>query len=107
MKLPDFLELDSSRQVRLTGHRIRLIEVAARYREGHSVESIILDHYPTLNLALVHKVVAFYLENEAEVDSLIAHNEAEMKRLQRQPRTTPSLRELRKRMKRLHGAKAP
>jgi hypothetical protein len=29
-------------------------------------------HYPTLPLALVHKVLAFYLDNQSEVDAYVA-----------------------------------
>lgn len=36
MDLPDFLHEDADGEIRLKGHRIRLIDVAARYDEGHS-----------------------------------------------------------------------
>jgi hypothetical protein len=59
MPLPDFLTSDADNEIRLTGHRIRLIDVAQRYLEGSSVEGIV-DHYPSLNLPLVHKVIAYF-----------------------------------------------
>ena len=98
MNLPDFLEMDDDGEIRLRRHRIRLIEVARRYDEGHSVETIILDHHPTLTLPLVHKTVAFYLENQAAVQAPIAQHEQEMQRLAALPQTTPTLAELRRRM---------
>ncbi len=98
MDLPDFLETDADGEIRLKGHRIRVIDVAARYDEGHSVETIILDHYPSLTLPLVHKTVAFYLENEVEVKRLIEQNAQAMERLMAQPQKTPTLAELRRRM---------
>jgi uncharacterized protein (DUF433 family) len=98
MQLPEFLLQDAGGEIRLAGHRIRLIDVAARYDEGHSPEGIVLDHYPTLGLPLVHRVIAFYLENQAEVRAAIDHNAAEMDRLSRQARTTPTLAELRRRL---------
>jgi len=98
MNVPDFMEIDSDGEIRLKGHRIRLIDVAKRYDEGHSVETIVLDYYPTLTLPLVHKTVAFYLENEGEVRKLIAQNEEAMQQLAARPQTTPTLAELRRRM---------
>ena len=105
MVLPDFLHNDADGEVRLTGHRIRLIDVAARYDEGHSPETILLDHYPTLNLALIHKTVAFYLETEAEVRRMIEANAAAVQQLAGAPRRpTPTLDELRRRMQSRRGA---
>lgn len=99
MELPNFLTLDADNEVRVRGHRIRLIDVAARYSEGHSPETILLDHYPTLDLPIIHKIIAFYLENRSEVDTLIMENAAAMVELEaKAPRTVPSVEELRKRM---------
>ena len=70
MTLPDFLQ-DTSGEIRLTGHRIGLFHVVHYYNEGYSPE-MLLGEYPTLPLALIHKVIAFYLENRAEVDAYVA-----------------------------------
>ena len=101
MDLPDFLYRDEDNEVRLRGHRLRLIDVAARYDEGYSPEAIALDVYPTLDLPLAYKVVAFYLEHEPEVKALMAESAAEMARQAAQPQTTPTLSELRRRMRAL------
>lgn len=108
MNIPDFLHLHPDGEIRLRGHRVRLIDVAARYDEGHSVETIILDHYPTLSLPLVHKTVAFYLENQADVRALIEHNARKMERLEAESRRhpTPTLAELRRRMEAMRRAEA-
>jgi uncharacterized protein (DUF433 family) len=82
MKLPEFLEIDPDGDVRIIGHRIRLIDVAARYDEGYSPESIILDWYPILSLALVHKTVGFYLENEPAVQETLSRNRAATRQLE-------------------------
>jgi uncharacterized protein (DUF433 family) len=98
MSLPDFLAVDSDGELRLTGHRIRLIDVAQRYQEGFSVEGIV-EHYPSLNLSLVHKVIAYFLEHEAEVVSVISANQDEMDQLRVQAGpAAPSLVELRSRL---------
>jgi uncharacterized protein (DUF433 family) len=105
MELPDFLH-NTDDEIRLKGHRIRLIDVAARYDEGHSAETIVLDHYPTLPLALVYKTVAFYLENQSTVRELIDRNAAEIERQAALPQATPTLAELRRRMDALRRAEA-
>lgn len=98
MDLPDFLNHVDG-EIRLTGHRIRLIDIAKRYDEGQSPEGIVLDHYPTLSLPLVYKTIAFYLEHEDEVRRLILeHAEAMAKLEAATPRRGPTLEELRRRM---------
>ena len=57
----------------IAGHRIRLIDIARCYNEGFSPEGI-FDCYPTLSLALIHKCIAFCLENEPMVDRLLAED---------------------------------
>lgn len=107
MQIPEFLHLNADGEICLKGHRIRLIDVAARYEEGHSAESIVLGDYPTLNLALVHKVIAFYLENEAETRRLMEDDERELARLASAAGSAkPSLQELRERMEQQRKAKA-
>lgn len=98
MELPDFLYVDADGEVRFKGHRLRIIDIAARFREGHAPEGIAFDIYPTLDLPLVHKAIGFYLDHQAEVDGMIEANAAELDRQAALPRTTPMLDELRRRM---------
>lgn len=99
MELPDFLHRNADGEICLKGRRIRLIDVAARFEEGHSAETVLLDHYPDLDLALVYKTIGFYLDHQEEVRSLIEKNRQAMQELEAQPRRpTPSLAELRRRM---------
>jgi uncharacterized protein (DUF433 family) len=67
MTLPDFLSRDAAGEIRLSGHRIGLFHVVRRYNDGYSPEMLVCQ-YPTLPLALIHKVIAYYLENRGEVD---------------------------------------
>jgi uncharacterized protein (DUF433 family) len=106
MTLPDFLESNIDGEICLRGHRIRLIDIAARYDEGHSAEAIAIDDYPTLSLPLIHKTIAFFLENEAEVRSLLRENEDAMQRLAAATQSTPNLAELRRRMANRRQAEA-
>ena len=98
MDLPDFLYLDADGEVRLKGHRLRIIDVAARFREGHSAEGIAFDIYPTLDLRLVYKAISFYLDHEVAINEMIDGNAAEVDRQAALPRTTPTLAEPRRRM---------
>jgi uncharacterized protein (DUF433 family) len=108
MDLPDFLTANPDGEICLTGHRIRLIDVASRYEEGRSPEGILLDCYPTLNLALVHKAIAFYLEHRLEVGAMLDQNAKEMRRLIGEADATPhpTLGELRVRLEAQHRAEA-
>jgi uncharacterized protein (DUF433 family) len=71
MVLPDFLTKSADGEIRLSGHRIGLYHLVERYNEGDSAE-MIASRYPTLPLALVHRTIAFYLDNRTEVDAYVA-----------------------------------
>jgi uncharacterized protein (DUF433 family) len=79
MKLPEFLTEWPYGEIVLTGHRIGLYHVVYQYKRGSSPEQI-HEEYPTLPLELINKVLAFYKENQSEVDAYVAHCEAEMDR---------------------------
>ena len=104
--LPEFLTRDDD-YVHVTGHRIGLIDIVYFYNDcGYSAEMLAL-HFPTLSLSLVHKVIAFYLDNQADVDAYVREEEAEMKRLRAQNHNVgPSLEELRARMEVKRRARA-
>jgi len=71
MALPDFLETDDGGFVHMAGHRIGLHHLVRMYTEGSSPE-MIAAYYPSLPLPLIHRVIAFYLENQRDVDADIA-----------------------------------
>jgi uncharacterized protein (DUF433 family) len=79
MTLPDFLTQDANGEIRLSGHRIGLFHLVHYYNEGYSAEMLVCQ-YPTLPLALIHKVIAFYLENRTEIDSYVAACRDELNR---------------------------
>ncbi|MGH7168884.1 MAG: DUF433 domain-containing protein [Gemmataceae bacterium] len=79
MNLPDFLTQHPDGDIRLAGHRIGLYTVVRLYREGRNVEQI-AEELESLGLALVDKVLAFYLENKAEVDAYVDAYTVELKR---------------------------
>ena len=106
MDLPDFLYLDSDGEVRFKGHRLRLIDVAARFDEGYQAETIAFDLYPTLDLALVYKAIGFYLDHQDEVKKIMEANQREIERAASQLRVGPTLAELRRRMEAKQRAEA-
>ena len=79
MTLPDFLTRDVTGEIRLTGHRIGLFHVVHYYNEGFSAE-MLAGQFPDLSLALIHKLIAFYLDNRPEVDSYVAACDNELQK---------------------------
>jgi hypothetical protein len=55
-------------------------------------------------LPLIHKVIAFYLENQAETDAYVLHTRADIDRLASAPSTGPTMVELRKRLEAMQRA---
>jgi uncharacterized protein (DUF433 family) len=97
MILPEFITQDADGQIHLTGHRISIQDVVDFYNEGYSPE-MLLGQYPTLSLPLIHKTIAFYLENQAEIDAYIARCESAIEEQRANAKHGPSIRELQKRM---------
>jgi uncharacterized protein (DUF433 family) len=96
MTLPDFLTRTEKGGIRITGHRIDLYHIMLLYEEGHPAEMIHIE-YPTLPLALIYKVMAFYLENKAEVDAYVAEVDGEIERRMAAAPRTPTVEEPRAR----------
>lgn len=97
MTLPDFLTEWPGGEIMLTGHRIGLYSIIRCYWEGYSVE-MMSEEFPTLPLALIYKVLGFYLENQTECDRYAAEVAAEIDRQAAMPRKGPTLAELRRRL---------
>lgn len=60
--------------------RVTLDSVVAAFREGATAEEI-SHRFPTLGLADVYSVIAFYLRHQAEVESYLREREGEAARL--------------------------
>lgn len=97
MQLPEFLTLDEHGTIHITDHRIGLDDVIFFYRRGESAEMLQL-RFPTISLACIHRLIAFYLDNEQEVDHYVDESLAESA-LQRSNATPigPGIEELRRR----------
>ena len=103
MILPDFLTQDEFGSIRLTGHRVDLAHLLHYYNEGYSPE-LLWSEYPDVPLALIHKSIAFYLENLRDVDAYLAHFRQEAEARRAQASSGPSLKELRQRMEAMRTA---
>ena len=79
MNLPNFLTEWPYGEIVLTGHRIGLYHVVTHYKDGETAEQL-HERYPTLSPELIRQVLAFYHENQGEVDAYVAQAEAEMER---------------------------
>ncbi|MGH7168886.1 MAG: DUF433 domain-containing protein [Gemmataceae bacterium] len=95
MILPDFLTQQADGDIRLSGHRIGLYTVVRLYREGRNAEQI-AEELESLGLALVYKVLAFYLENKVEVDAYVDAYTAELERQEAAYVPTPGILRLRR-----------
>src|SRR5262245_61527974 len=105
MELPDFLTRDSDGYVHVTGHRVGLQDVVHYYNEGYSPE-MLLEAFPTLSPALIHKVLGHYLDHQAEIDASLAASDSEVQRQRAAAPRGPDLTELRRRLKAKQAAEA-
>jgi uncharacterized protein (DUF433 family) len=95
MELPDFLTLGTTGEIRVTGHRIDLYLLVLKYNGGHTAEMLQCE-YPTLPLTLIHELIAFYLDNRAEVDEYVAAVESKIEKLRTGYQPGPGMRRVRK-----------
>jgi uncharacterized protein (DUF433 family) len=100
MNLPEYLEADDGGFIHLTGHRVGLHNVARMYADGSSAE-MIAAQYPSLALSLIHRVIAFYLENQVEVDAYVLEHAREIDRQVAAGPKAPAIEELRHRLGRM------
>src|SRR2546423_8849613 len=76
MQLEDYFDFIEPDVIRIKGHRIGIEHVVERYWDGFSPEQIAQD-FPGLSLEKIHAVIAYYLHNQAEIDTYIARVNAQ------------------------------
>ncbi len=64
------LHMDEAGSIRVGDTRVLLEFVVSEYNTGMAPEQIV-ESYPTLNLADVYDVIAYYLRHRAEIDGYI------------------------------------
>lgn len=99
MPLPEFLA-EAVGEIRIVGHRISLFDVLWEYNQGLSVEELAL-RFPTLKRATIHKLIAFYLEEQPEVDEYLAAYQQALGDARAQASAGPSAAELQRRLEQI------
>ena len=77
------LYMNEAGVLRITGTRVSLDSVIYAFKEGSTPEEII-QQYPTLDLADVYSVIAYYLQNRAEVEQYLEKNKVEVEELRKE-----------------------
>jgi uncharacterized protein (DUF433 family) len=83
--------------IRVAGTRVSLESVLVTFNEGSPPEEIV-QQYPSLPLADVYTVIAYYLRNRAELDSYLAQQNARREAVERDLDARYGLREIRDRL---------
>src|SRR5437588_11589776 len=79
------LQMYEGKTLRVTGTRIPLERVVYAFDQGRSPEEIVCS-FPTLSLADVYAVIAYYLRNREPVDDYVRQQEIEADEIERQVR---------------------
>lgn len=97
--LPNFLVRLPEGVIRVTGTRVSLDSVVLAFHDGATPEEICLD-FPSLDLAKVYSVLAYYLTHREIVDVylLTQHRFVETTRRELEAHQSPFLTELRRRV---------
>lgn len=95
--LPEFLIRLPEGVIRVAGTRVSLDSVIRAFQDGATPEEIRLD-FPSLDLARVYSVLAYYLTRRETIDAylLAQRGFVEMTRQELQARHSPFLAELRR-----------
>ena len=70
MTLPDFLTRDDDGWIHVTDHRIGLEDIMFFHRRGDSPEMLHV-RFPTVSLSTFYRVIAYYLDNQIEVNAYV------------------------------------
>lgn len=70
-------------RLRIDGTRITVHRIATLYKQGLMVEDII-QTYPHLSYSQIYVALAYYHENQAQVDAELTEMDADYERLKRQ-----------------------
>ena len=94
------LRQDDGGIIRVTGSRVTINILVARYWQGDTFEEI-HEGFPSVSVEAIQKIINWYLANRSEVDEYIRkeNDEAEMlrRKIESQPRYQAFLREFERR----------
>jgi uncharacterized protein (DUF433 family) len=94
--IPEFLQTEPDGFLHFSNSRIGFQHVIREYNDGESPEAL-CDHFPTLSLAVIHKAIAFYLDNRSEFDCRFAADDQEIRQQVATAHQSPSIAGLRDR----------
>lgn len=92
------LHQDDQGAIRVVGSRITLDTIVEGFKQGDTPEEI-QDGFPSLSLAQINSVIAWYLNHKAEADEYLAKGDAEEEELLKRIQSDPRHKELRELIK--------
>jgi uncharacterized protein (DUF433 family) len=79
---PPPLKVDDEGTVRVRGTRVTLDTVIGAFNDGHTAEAIMMK-YPSLSLADIYAVIAYYMRHREQVDAYLAERQRAAEELRR------------------------
>lgn len=95
--MPVPMQVDANGTARVGSTRVTLDSVVYAYRDGSSAEEIV-EQFPTLPLADIHAVIAYYLTHRGDVEEYLRSREVEAEALRRDIEARSDQRGLRERL---------
>jgi len=80
------LETGHDGVVRVRGSRVTLDTIVAAYRRGATAEEVV-QQYPSLTLADIYAVIAYYLRRQPEVDAYLEERRQDAHRVRQENET--------------------
>lgn len=91
------IRVDADGVPRVGSSRVRLANVVHYYQQG-ATPGEIQERLPSLPLADIYAVIAFYLRHRAELDSYLVHQATEAERVRMEADSRPGTKALRKKL---------
>jgi uncharacterized protein (DUF433 family) len=91
------LEEDASGAIHVERTRVTLDSVVHAFREGASAEEIV-ERFPAITLTAAYAAIAFYLQNQLEIDEYLKRRESETEQLRSHIESRPEAKAFRERL---------
>jgi len=98
------LKADQDGVMRVGDTRVTLDTVVHTFEQGHTAEEIV-SHYPVLRLADVYAVIAYYLNNQAEIHAYLRQQQEEAQKIWEQIEAKADYQAFRERLLARHQAR--
>lgn len=77
------LKMDERGAIRVSGTRVTLDTLIGFYRQGETPEDL-HEGFPTVPLADIYAVIAYYLAHQAEIDAYLKRRDEEAERIRQE-----------------------